>query len=275
MIRDLLFTKRLMGRKMALNRRAMIVALSLAAIPLTAILIAVATDRGKRKSLQTSRLLRQTRAKVGIVTTTATTAVHKQEQKEKPQVQPQPSSQGSEKKAATTTAMVTTNTTIADKDITAPPEVLPSIEPSGTSDSSVMSSSSQTSKEEEISVSDEARKARESLKELIVTAIKEAKDSAKGTGKRIKEQTINIAATADSKNIHSLGDNVNALVGLFEETMTEIRKERYDEQIKLLDGYKHLLQTHIKIVNARGRMASKLYHTIISRIIDLLAKNCV
>ena len=258
MIRDLLFTKRIMGRKMALNRRAMIVSLSLAAIPLTAILIAVATDRGKRKSLQTSRLLRQTRAKAGIVTTTATTAVHKQEQKEKPQVQPQPSSQGSEKKAATTTAMVTTNTTIADKDITAPPEVLPSIEPSGTSDSSVISSSSQTSKEEEISVSDEARKARESLKELIVTAIKEAKDSAKGTGKRIKEQTINIAATADSKNIHSLGDNVNALVGLFEETMTEIRKERYDEQIKLLDGYKDLLRTHIKVVDARARMASKL-----------------
>jgi hypothetical protein len=96
------------------------------------------------------------------------------------------------------------------------------------------------------------------LKELIVTAVKEAKDSAKETGKRVKEQTVNIAATVDTKDIRSLGDNVDAFVNLFEETMTEIRKERYDDQIKLLDSYKELLQTHIKVVHARSRMASKL-----------------
>jgi F0F1-type ATP synthase beta subunit len=128
---------------------------------------------------------------------------------------------------------------------------------SSTSDSSAIVSP-QTPKEEEISVSDEATKAGESLKEFIVTAIKEAKDSAKETGKRLKEQTINIATTVDSKDIRSLGDNVNASVDLFEETMTEIRKERYDEQIKLLDSYKDLLQTHIKVIDARSRMAKKL-----------------
>jgi hypothetical protein len=245
-----------MVRKKVFNKRAAIVASSLIAIPLTALLIAAAIHRGRRKSLQKSRFLGQTKSKASIVTTTA---VHKQEQKEKPQAQLQPSWQGSETKAVTTTAMITTDTTIADKDITTPPLVLPPMEPSGNSDSPVIVvSSSQTPKEEEISVSDEARKVGESLKELIVTAIKEAKDSAKGTGKRLKEQTINIADTADSKDIHSLGDNVNALVGLFEEMMTEIRKERYDEQIKLLDSYKDLLQTHIKVVDARSRMASKL-----------------
>ena len=133
--------------------------------------------------------------------------------------------------------------------------------PSSTSGSTVIvssSSSPQTSREEEISVSDEAKKAGESLKELIVTAIKEAKDSATGTGKHLKEQTIDIAAKADSKDIHSLRDNVNVSVGLFEEMMIEIRKERYNEQIKLLDSYKDLLQTHIKVANARRKMASKL-----------------
>jgi NCAIR mutase (PurE)-related protein len=130
--------------------------------------------------------------------------------------------------------------------------------PSSTSDRSAIISSSQTPKEEEISVSDEARKAGESLKELIVTAIKEAKDSAKGTGKRLKEQTINISTTVDSKDIRSLGHNVNASVQLFEETMTKILKEPYDEQIKLLDSYKDPLKTHINVINARGRMASKL-----------------
>ena len=247
-----------------LNKRAVIIASSLAAIPLTAVLIVVATHRGRRKSLQTSGSLEQTRSKMSVIVTTAT---HSQQQKEKSQAQPQPPRQGSEtKKTAKTTTtaatIISANTIVDDKDITTPGvESSPTV-PSSTSDSAVIvpssSSSPQTSKEEEISVSEEARKTGGSLKELIVTAIKEAKDSAKGTGKRLKQQTINVATKADSKDIHSLGDNVNSLVRLFEETMTEIRKEPYNEQIKLLDSYKDLLQTHIKVIDARDRMASKL-----------------
>ena len=44
---------------------------------------------------------------------------------------------------------------------------------------------------------------------IIATAIKEAKDSAKGTAKQLKEQTINIATTTDSKDIHSFGLKVS------------------------------------------------------------------
>jgi hypothetical protein len=248
-----------------LNKRAVIIASSLAAIPLTAVLIVVATHRGRRKSLQTTGSLEQTRSKMSVIVTTAT---HSQQQKEKPQAQPQPPRQGSEtKKTAKTTTtaatIISANTIVDDKDITTPGvESSPTV-PSSTSDSAAIvpsssSSSPQTSKEEEISVSDEARKTGGSLKELIVTAIKEAKDSAKGTGKRLKQQTINVATKDDSKDIHSLGGNVNSLVRLFEETMTEIRKEPYNEQIKLLDSYKDLLQTHIKVIDARNRMASKL-----------------
>src|SRR5215204_2840165 len=253
-----------MTRKKMLSKRAVIIASSLAAIPLTAVLIVVATHRGRRKSLQTTGSLEQTRSKMSVIVTTAT---HSQQQKEKPRAQPQPPRQGSEtKKTAKTTTtaatIISANTIVDDKDITTPGvESSPTV-PSSTSDSSVIapssSSSPQTSKEEEISVFEEARKTGGSLKELIVTAIKEAKDSAKGTGKRLKQQTINVATKADSKDIHSLGDNVNSLVRLFEETMTEIRKEPYNEQIKLLDSYKDLLQTHIKVIDASDRMASKL-----------------
>ena len=251
-----------MTRKKRLSKRAVIIASSLAAIPLTAILIAAATHRRRRKSLQTSGLLGQTTSKRSIITT----VTHSQQQKEKPGAQSQAPWQASRtkkpEKTTTIAATVTSaNTIVDDKDITNPGEVPSPVVPSSTSDSAVIvssSSSSQTSKEEEISVSDEARKAGESLKELVVTAIKEAKDSATGTGKQLKRQTIDIAATADSKNIHSLEDNVSALVSLFEETMIEIRKERYDEQIKLLDSYKDLLRTHIKVADARRRMASKL-----------------
>jgi hypothetical protein len=252
-----------MVRKKRLNKRAVIIASFITAIPLTAVLIAAATNRIRRKSLQKSGLLGQTTSKRSIITT----ATHNQRQKEKPQAQSHPPWQGSstkktEKKTTTIAAtVISTDTIVDDKDITNTVEVSSTMVPSSTSDSTVIvspSPSPQTSKEEEISVSDEARKAGESLKELVVTAIKEAKDSATGTGKQLKEQTIDIAATADSKDIHSLEDNVSALVSLFEETIIEIRKERYDEQIKLLDSYKDLLQTHIKVADARRRMASKL-----------------
>lgn len=243
-----------MIRKMVLNKRTVIVASSLAAIPLAAVLIAAAIHRRRRKSLQTSRFLGQTRSKVDVITT----ATDRQQQKEKLQGQAQSPWQGSQTKAATaTTVIIPTNTTVTAKDTITPADVPSPMVPSSTSDSVVIVSP-QAPKEEEISVSDEAGKAGESLKEMIVTAIKEAKDSAKETGKRLKEQTINVASTVDSKDIRSLGDNVNASVDLFEETMTQIRKERYDEQIKLLDSYKDLLQTHIKVVDARRRMVSKL-----------------
>jgi hypothetical protein len=242
-------------KKIVLNKRIVIIASSLAVIPLAAVLIAAAAHRARRKSLQTSsKFLAQTRSKAGVITT----ATDRQQQKDKSQGEVQSSWPGSGAKEMTTIATVPIKTTIADKDVPSSSSTPSPSVPSTTSDNAVVVISPQIPKAEEISVSDEARKAGESLKELIVTAIKEAKDSATGTGKRLKEQTINIATTVDSKDIHSLGDNVNASVQLFEETMTEIRKEPYDEQIKLLDSYKDLLKTHINVVDARGRMASKL-----------------
>jgi hypothetical protein len=239
------------------DKRALIVASSLAAIPLATVLVAATIYRRRPKSLQKSTFLGQdTRSKTSVIT-----ATHRQQQREKSQAELHSPRHGSEAGATTTittTAAISTNTVVADKDIT-PPGVAPSpMVGSITSDSQTIVPSSQTQKEEDISVSDEAKKAGESLKELVVTAIKEAKDSATGTGKQLKEQTIDIAATADSKDIRSLGDNINTLVGLFEETMIEIRKERYNEQIKLLDSYKDLLHTHIKVADAKRRMASKL-----------------
>jgi hypothetical protein len=67
MNRVLLFIRRVMVRKKVLNRRAVIVASSLAAIPLTAILIAAATHRGKRKSLQTRGFLGETDQKLMLL----------------------------------------------------------------------------------------------------------------------------------------------------------------------------------------------------------------
>jgi hypothetical protein len=242
-------------KKIVPNKRTLIVASSLAAIPLATVLVATAIYRRRRKSLRRNSFLGQTKSTTGVITT----ANDRPELKEKSQGQQPSPWQVSETKAVTsTTTTATNNATITTKSTTTTPAAVPSpMMPSSTSDSAVIVSH-QTPKEQQTSVSDEARKAGESLKELIVTAVKEAKDSAKETGKRVKEQTINIAATVDSKDIRSLEDNVDALINLFEETMTEIRKEHYDDQIKLLDSYKELLQMHIKVVHARSRMASRL-----------------
>jgi hypothetical protein len=110
----------------------------------------------------------------------------------------------------------------------------------------------------EAPVSTKAKQAGESLKELFVTAAREAKGSAKKTGRRLKEQTVDIAATADSKDIRSLGSDVENMTGLFEDMMAEIRKEGYDEQVTLLDSYKRLLQKQIRVLDAGRKLASKL-----------------
>jgi hypothetical protein len=245
------------------NKRRLILASSLASISLATMLVAYAIQRRRHKSPRTRGFLGQSKSTTDVDTNIATDR-RQQQLKEKSQGQQPTLWQGSETKAVTKTTSRSTNATITTKNTTttATPAVVPSpVVSSSTSSSSSDSTvivSHQTPKEEETSLSDEAKKAGGSLKELIVTAVKEAKDSAKQTGKRVKEETINIAATVDSKDIRSLGGNVDALVDLFEETMSEIRKEGYDDQIKLLDSYKQLLQTDLKVVHARSRMASKL-----------------
>jgi hypothetical protein len=254
--------KSAMRRKRMLNKKTVIVASSLGAIPLTVLLIAIVGRRAKHRSLQKSTVMKQTRSESNTLTDIGPTT-HSQQQKEESQSQSEsllPELETVE--ATTTTITTTTNTTNTDKDIAIPvglAVVVPSpIEPSSTAESLMKASPSHSSKEQEIPVSDEARKAGESLKELIVAAIKDAKNSAKGTGKRLRDETIGIAATTDSKDIQSIGDTLNTLVGLFEKTMTEIRKEDYNAQIKLLQSYKDLLQAQIKVANARGMMARKL-----------------
>jgi DNA-binding protein YbaB len=265
-----------MRRKSMLNKKEMVVISSLVAIPLTTVLIAMVTLRAGKRSPKRSTLLRQARSetntntnnKTTTTTTNTTTARnnnnnHRQRKEEAtpPQLKSfiQESRTG-EAAQITVAPMIPTN--IPSKDITIP-AAIEVIVPSQVHHSrsigcaTVVVSPSHT-QEQEISISDEAKKAGESLKELIKAAIKDAKDSAKGTGKKIKEETVGISATTDSKDIQSLRDNVNTLVGLFEKMMAEIRKEHYNEQIILLQSYKDLLRTQIKVARARGMMASKL-----------------
>ena len=233
------------------NKRTVIIASSLAAIPVITLLIGGAIQRKRRKSLRRAEFLGQTKSTKHVNTINTT---------DKKQLT---TWQRSDTRAVTNSAKAITNgitnastTTNISNTSNNPATLTAPILHSG-ADSDIIISH-QAAKEAQVSLSDEAKKAGGSLKELIVEAVREAKDSAKQTGKRMKEQTINIATTVDSKDIHSLEANADASVELFEEIMAEIRKESYDDQIKLLDSYRELLRTHIKVIHARIRMASKL-----------------
>lgn len=113
-----------------------------------------------------------------------------------------------------------------------------------------------TPKEE--SVSEKAKDAGNSLKELVHSIGRKTKQVAEEKAQELKAQSVDIAATTDARDIQKLGDDVERLTTVFEDTMTEIRKEPYDEQQKLLLGYKKLLEEQINVINARMDMAKRL-----------------
>lgn len=117
---------------------------------------------------------------------------------------------------------------------------------------------SETAESEEESVSTKARDAGKSLKELIYSLGKKTKEVTEEKARELKAQSVDISTKTDSRDIHQLGDEVEKLITVFEDTMTAIRNEPYDEQEKLLVGYKKLLEEQINVINARLSMAKRL-----------------
>ena len=117
---------------------------------------------------------------------------------------------------------------------------------------------SETATSEEESVSTKARDAGRSLKDLIYSLGRKTKEVTEETARELKEQSVDISTKTDAQDIHHLGDDVEKLITVFEDTMTEIRKEPYGEQEKLLVGYKKLLEEQINVINARLSMAKRL-----------------
>jgi hypothetical protein len=111
---------------------------------------------------------------------------------------------------------------------------------------------------EEESVSTKAREAGRSLKDLMSSLGRKTKEVTEEKARELKAQSVDISAKTDARDIQHLGDDVEKLITVFEDTMTEIRKEPYDEQEKLLVGYRKLLEEQINVINARLSMAKRL-----------------
>ena len=115
-----------------------------------------------------------------------------------------------------------------------------------------------TATPEEESVSAKAREAGKSLRELVYSLGRKTKEVTEEKARELKAQSTGIGSTTDARDIQHLVDDVERLITVFEETMTEIRKEPYDEQEKLLVGYRKLLEEQINIINARMALAKRL-----------------
>ncbi len=117
---------------------------------------------------------------------------------------------------------------------------------------------SETATSDEESVSAKAKDAGKSLKDLIYSLGRKTKEVTEEKAQELKSQSVDISTKTDAQDIQHLGDEVEKLITVFEDTMTEIRNEPYDEQEKLLVGYKKLLEEQINVINARLSMAKRL-----------------
>ncbi|MDQ3869048.1 MAG: hypothetical protein M3250_05780 [Thermoproteota archaeon] len=107
------------------------------------------------------------------------------------------------------------------------------------------------------SVSTKAKEAGLSLRELVLAFGRKAKAATESTSKELKSKATDIT-TPDAKDVQTLGANVDTIIAVFEDTMDEIHKEDYDEQEKLLAGYKKYLESQVKVVDTRLNLAKRL-----------------
>ena len=114
---------------------------------------------------------------------------------------------------------------------------------------------------EEESLSAKAKDAAQSLKDLIIYLGQKAKAISYEKTTDLKAeaaQTADLHIRKDARDIQKLGDNIESIITVFENIMTDIRRERYGEQERLLVGYKKLLEEQVNVIDARLKMAKRL-----------------
>ena len=105
------------------------------------------------------------------------------------------------------------------------------------------------------------KKAQNAFQDLFTTAIEKGKSIASQKAKKLAAMDFNPSAriaAKDSADIAMLGPSVEGLARTFEDVMTGIRQESYDEQANLLTGYEKLLQEQISVINSKIHYMKRL-----------------
>ena len=114
---------------------------------------------------------------------------------------------------------------------------------------------------EEESISARARDVGQSLRDLVTYMGQKAKAITEQGTTDLKAQAAQMAELdikKEARDIQNLGSNIDNIINVFEDIMTDIRKERYSEQQRLLVGYKKLLEEQINVIDAKLKMAKRL-----------------
>jgi hypothetical protein len=119
-------------------------------------------------------------------------------------------------------------------------------------------SSIEEEEEEDESISAKAKEAGQSFKDFLVTLGNKAITITEEKTIETRNESLDIGAKKDSQAIQTLGANVEKAITVFEDTITDLRKESFDEQAQILIGYKKLIQEQINVINARLSMVKKL-----------------
>jgi hypothetical protein len=112
---------------------------------------------------------------------------------------------------------------------------------------------------EEESVSAKARETGQILKELVASIGRKTRAVAVEKTSQLKEAADDKdIAVRDAIDIQMLGSHIDSILSIFDSTMDRIALLPYDEQQRLMVGFKKVLQEEIYVVNARLNMARRL-----------------
>ncbi len=118
------------------------------------------------------------------------------------------------------------------------------------------------SEADEQSLSRRVRDTGSTLKELANSIGKKGKAVAQQTTSQLKEaakdEDIN---TKDAADIQMLGSYIESIISIFEDTMDKITLHpSYDEQQRMLVGFKKILEEEVNVIDSRLSMAKRLKH---------------
>ena len=107
---------------------------------------------------------------------------------------------------------------------------------------------------------DSFKEAARSFKEMIASLSNKAKTITSEKTQELKDKSLeSINPTRrDAHDIQALGTKAETVITVFEETMTEIERQEYNDQEKLLSGYKKLLEEQINVIKSRLDLVKRL-----------------
>jgi hypothetical protein len=107
-----------------------------------------------------------------------------------------------------------------------------------------------------------AKEAGQSFTEMIKSLEKKTMTKVEETSMEIKDKSIETLGTGttqkDARDIQALGIHADNVVLVYEKIMFEIERENYENQEKLLTGYKKLLEEQVNVIDSKLGIVKRL-----------------